>query len=233
MRAITRIAHDAGALVLWDLCHSAGAVPIELDAAGVDLAVGCTYKYLNGGPGSPAFLYVADRLQDELTPPIWGWFGQRDQFEMGEGFAPAQGIRRFLSGTPSVLAASAVEASVGLTAEAGLDRIRAKSVALTSLAIELADGELAGRGFTVGSPRDAAVRGGHVSLAHEDAYRICRALIEQEQVVPDFRQPDGLRLGFAPLTTRFVDVWEAFASIRRVVDEGLHLGYDTAKAAVT
>ncbi|HJQ04398.1 MAG TPA: kynureninase [Nocardioides sp.] len=233
LHEITRIAHAAGALVLWDLCHSAGAVPIDLDAAGVDLAVGCTYKYLNGGPGAPAFLYVASRLQDELTPPIWGWFGQADQFAMGPSFTPVAGIRRFLSGTPSILAGSAVEAGIELFAEAGIDRIRAKSVDLTSLAVSLYDEHLAALGFTLVTPRDAAARGGHVSVSHPEAYRICKALIELEDTVPDFREPDGLRLGFSPLTTRFVDVWDGIDSIRRIVEEKLYERVSSSRSAVT
>ncbi|HWU23931.1 MAG TPA: aminotransferase class V-fold PLP-dependent enzyme, partial [Nocardioides sp.] len=233
LHEITRIAHSAGALVLWDLCHSAGAVPVDLDAAGVDLAVGCTYKYLNGGPGAPAFLYVASRLQAELEPPIWGWFGQTDQFAMGPSFAPVPGIRRFLSGTPSILAGSAVEAGLELFAEAGIDRIRAKSVGLTSLTVSLYDEHLAGLGFTLVTPRDAGARGGHVSVSHPEAYRICRALIELEDTVPDFREPDGLRLGFSPLTTRFVDVWEGIDAIRRIVEERLYEQVSSSRSAVT
>jgi kynureninase len=233
LQAITRIAHDAGALVLWDLCHSAGAVPVDLDAAGVDLAVGCTYKYLNGGPGAPAFLYVARDLQDRLEPPIWGWFGQSDQFAMGPDFTPVAGIRRFLSGTPSVLAGSAVEAGIEVLAEAGIDRIRAKSVALTSLAVGLFDEHLAELGFTLVTPRDPDRRGGHVSISHPEAYRICKALIELEDTVPDFREPDGLRLGFSPLTTRFVDVWDAVDAIRRIVTERTYEQVSAARSAVT
>ncbi|MFF8469416.1 kynureninase [Streptomyces griseus] len=233
LREITRIAHDAGALVVWDLSHSVGSVPVDLDAAGVDLAVGCTYKYLNGGPGAPAFLYVRRELQDLLAQPIWGWYSQRDQFAMGPDYQPAQGIGRFLTGTPSVLAASAVETSVAVLAEAGIERIRAKSTALTSYFIELADAYLADHGFALASPREADARGGHVTLTHPDAYRICRVLIEQESTVPDFRTPDGLRVGLSPLTTRFIDVWNAVDAVRRVAAAGRHLEIDPRRLAVT
>jgi kynureninase len=230
---ITRAVHEAGALVLWDLSHAVGAVPLELDAAGVDLAVGCTYKYLNGGPGAPAFLYVRRDLQDSMVPPVWGWFGQRDQFAMGPGFAPLPGVDRFLSGTPSILGATAVEEGARLVEEAGIAAIRAKGVSLTSLAVTLADAWLAELGFGVASPRDPSLRGAHVSLAHPEAYRICRALVERAGVLPDFRAPDLLRLGFSPLTTRHVEVWDAFDRLRRLVATGVHLELPAARLPVT
>jgi kynureninase len=233
LAAITRVAHDAGALVLWDLSHSVGAVPIELDAARADLAVGCTYKYLNGGPGAPAFLYVRADLQEKLSQPIWGWYGQRDQFAMGAGYDPAPGMTRFLTGTPTILGAAAAESGAGLLAEAGIERLRAKSIKLSELAIALTDTWLVPLGFRLVSPRDARRRGSHVSLAHPEAYRICRTLIEQRNVIPDFRAPDRLRLGFAPITTRFVDIWDAFEAMRAVVADGSHLTADIASLPVT
>src|SRR6185437_9423458 len=178
MPAITRIAHDAGALALWDLCHSAGVVPIELEAAGADLAVGCTYKYLNGGPGAPAFLYVREALQATLRGPIWGWFGRRDKFAMGQGWEPEAGIGGFLAGTPAVLSLAAVEEGVALVAEAGIDRIRAKAVALTEYALELHDAWLAPLGCLVGSPRDPARRGGHVAIQNADAEALSSQLVD-------------------------------------------------------
>ena len=223
MAAINAVAAAAGTRVVWDLSHSAGAVPVELDAAGTDLAVGCTYKYLNGGPGAPAYLYVRRDVQEGMCPPIWGWFGQRDQFAMGQGYDPVPGVGRFLSGTPNVLGAVAVEEGVGLLAEAGIERLRAKGIALAELAVVLTDAWLTDLGFRVASPRDPLRRGSHVSLAHPDAYRICRALIQTQNVVPDFRAPDRLRLGFAPITTRFVDVWDAFDRLRRLVEKGSYL----------
>jgi kynureninase len=229
---VTRLAAAAGALVLWDLSHGAGAVPADLTAAGADLAVGCTYKYLNGGPGAPAFLYVRRELQDQLRQPIWGWFGQRDQFAMGPAYDPADGVDRFAVGTPPVLATAAVEVGARLTAEAGIDRLAAKGRLLTELVIALADAWLTGYGVTVASPRDAARRGAHVSLAHPQAWQLTQALIDRG-VVPDFRTPDRLRLGPAPLYTRFVDVWDAMDRLRAVLAEGAHAGYPTERARVT
>jgi kynureninase len=233
MAAINAVAHQAGALTLWDLCHSAGAVPVELDAGGTDLAVGCTYKYLNAGPGAPAFLYVRREHQARLRQPIWGWFGQRDQFAMGQGYDPAPDLSRFLVGTPFVPGIALVEEGVAVLAEAGIERLRAKGVALTELVVELHDAWLAPLGFTLASPRDASLRGTHVSLAHPDAYRVCQALIRSARVIPDFRPPDRIRLGPAPLTTRFVDVWDAMERLRRVVADGLHHGVDPARVRVT
>jgi kynureninase len=229
---VTRLARDAGALVLWDLSHGAGAVPADLTATGADLAVGCTYKYLNGGPGAPAFLYVRRELQEQLRQPIWGWFGQRDQFAMGAAYDPADGVDRFAVGTPPVLAMAAVEVGARLTAEAGIDRLAAKGQALTGLVIALADAHLAEHGVAVASPREAARRGSHVSLAHPQAWQLTQALIDRG-VVPDFRTPDRLRLGPAPLYTRFVDVWDAMDRLRSVLAEGAHLGYPTERARVT
>ncbi len=213
MVAISRLAHDAGALALWDLSHSAGVVPIELEAAGADLAVGCTYKYLNAGPGSPAFLYVRTARQAELRNPIQGWFGQREQFAMGQGYGAAPGIAGWLTGTPTIPALAAVEEGVRLVAEAGIDAIRAKSVALTEFAIELHDAWLAPLGFTLGSPRDPNRRGGHIALRHPDARRLCQSLIER-RIVPDFRAPDSIRLGLSPLSTSFGEVFAAAAALR-------------------
>ncbi len=213
MARITELAHDAGALTLWDLSHTAGSVPVALDADRADLAVGCTYKYLHGGPGAPAFLYARASLQPQLRQPIWGWLGRRDPFEMAPGYAPADGIRSLLSGTPPVLALSAVDEGVGLVAEAGMQQIRGKGIALTELAIELVDARLADAGVTIASPRDPSHRGAHVALAHPDAERLCARLIERG-VIPDFRRPDVIRFGLSPLTTRFVDVWDGVETLR-------------------
>lgn len=229
---VTRLAREAGALVVWDLSHGAGAVPADLTAAGADLAVGCTYKHLNGGPGAPAFLYVRRELQDQLRQPIWGWFGQRDQFAMGPVYDPAEGVDRFSVGTPPVLAMAAVEVGVRLTAEAGIHRICAKAQALTGLVVELADVWLAEHGVTVASPRDAARRGAHVSLAHPAAWQLTQALIDRG-VVPDFRTPDRLRLGPAPLYTRFVDVWDAMDRLRTVLSDRSYEGHPVERARVT
>ena len=216
MAEITGIAHDAGALVLWDLCHSAGSVPVELDACGADLAVGCTYKYLNAGPGAPAFLYVSRHLDGALRQPIQGWFGQREQFQMGPDYDPAPGIGRFLTGTPDISGTAAVEEGARLLADAGIDRLRDKGMRLTDYLIALADAWLAPLGCAVASPRDPARRGGHVCLRHPEAWRIGQALIH-EGVIGDYRTPDRLRLGPAPISTRYTDIWDAMDATRRIL----------------
>jgi kynureninase len=205
MAAITSAAHAAGALVLWDLCHSAGALPIELDAGDVDLAAGCTYKYLNGGPGSPAFGYVATRLQEELRQPIWGWMGAGDPFAMGPEYEPAKGMRKFISGTPPVLAMQPLKDMLELIAEAGLAAVRRKSVALTERAIALADERLAPLGAVLASPRDAAERGSHVTVDHPRFAEVTAA-VWKRGVIPDFRPPDGIRIGLSPLSTSFAEL---------------------------
>ncbi|MCC7362605.1 MAG: kynureninase [Anaerolineales bacterium] len=230
---LTAAAHAAGALVLWDLSHTVGALPVDLNAAGVDLAVGCTYKYLNGGPGAPAFLYVRRDLQDQLLNPIAGWFSQKDQFDMGLAYTPAPGLTRFLSGTPPLLSLAAIEPAVDLLLEAGLDRLRAKSVAQTEYLITLWEAWLAPLGVSLNSPRDPARRGSHVSLGHPDALRLDRALIEAMDVIPDFRYPDNLRLGVAPLYTRFVDLYDALDRLRTVLVERRHEQYPTERPIVT
>jgi kynureninase len=218
MAAITRAAHDAGALMLWDLCHSAGALPIELDACDVDLAAGCTYKYLNGGPGSPAFGYVAARLQEKLRQPVLGWMGASDPFAMGPAYEPATGIRKFISGTPPVLAMQPLKDMVELIAEAGLDEVRRKSVALTEQAIALADELLVPLGATVASPRDPAERGSHVTVDHPLFAEVTAALWEQG-VIPDFRPPDGIRIGLSPLSTSFAELERGVEAIARELRE--------------
>ncbi len=233
MAEITRQAHQTGALVLWDLSHSIGVVPIELDAWDVDFAIGCTYKYLNGGPGAPAFLYVNRRLQSEAISPIWGWFGQTRPFDFSLNYAPAPGIARFLAGTPPILSLLAIEPGVELILEAGIPAIRQKSIELTEYFIRLAQDKLFGRGFMLGSPRQAEERGSHVSLRHPEGYRINRALIEEMNIIPDFREPDNIRFGFAPLYTRFEDVWETVERLQRVVDERWYEKYPKTKLAVT
>ncbi len=216
---ISALAHDAGALTLWDLCHSVGSIPVQATACDLDLAVGCTYKYLSGGPGAPAFLYVRRELQDELRNPVQGWFGREDQFAMAQGYAAAPGIRAWLTGTSAVLGIVAVEEGVAIVAEGGIERIRAKGIALTEYAIGLHDAWLAPLGCDLGSPRDPRDRGAHVSIRHPDARRLCAALIAAG-IVPDFRAPDSIRLGLAPLYTRFVDVRKGLAELRRLIAEG-------------
>jgi kynureninase len=213
---LTRIAHDAGALVLWDLCHSAGVVPTELDAWGVDLAVGCTYKYLNGGPGSPAFLYVAERHQETLAQPIQGWMGAADPFLMGPTYVPAAGIRRFLSGTPAIVGMLALQDMLELVDEADIDNIRHKSTAITTYAVDVADELLAPLGVTVASPRDPDRRGGHVTLNHP-LMREATAALWQRDVIPDYRDPHGLRIGLSPLSTSYAEVRAGLETVREVL----------------
>ena len=214
MATINRLVDEAGALMLWDLSHSAGSVALSLDGDQADLAVGCTYKYLNGGPGAPAYMYVRRDLQSELRQPIWGWLGRRDPFEMAAGYEVAPGMQGFLSGTPPIFGLVAVDEGVRLIAEAGIDAIRAKGSALTEFAVALADALLADAGVGVASPRDPTRRGAHVALAHPDARGLCARLIEAGVIV-DFRRPDVIRLGLSPFTTRFVDVWDAVEALRR------------------
>jgi len=232
-QGITEQAHQAGALVLWDLSHAAGAVPVELDAWNVDLAVGCTYKYLNGGPGSPAYLYVRKELQDTLQIPIWGWWAQHSPFDFDLDFTPAQGMNRFLVSSPPVLSMLAMESSVEVLLKAGMERLRRKSVAQTDYMIALNDHFLAPLGFTLGSPRSVEQRGSHISLRHPEGYRINRALIEAMNLIPDFRDPDNLRLGIAPIYTRYVEIWEAVQRIRRVMEERIFERYSDQRLAVT
>jgi kynureninase len=231
MEAIARAA--APAPVLWDLSHSAGAVAVELERRGVELAVGCTYKYLNAGPGAPAFLYAREELQAKLRTPIQGWFGQREQFRMERPYDPEPGIAGFLAGTPPVLALAAVEEGAKLVGEAGVEALRAKAIALTGLIVELHDELLAPLGFKLASPRDPARRGAHVSLCHPEAWPICRALIERARVIPDFRGPDSIRLGVPPLYTRFVDVYDALERLRALVERGEQREIDPGELRVT
>ncbi len=233
MAAVTALAHQAGALALWDLSHSAGAVPVNLNGANADLAVGCTYKYLNGGPGAPAFLYVRRDLQDSLRNPTAGWFGQQAPFDFGLDYQPAAGLRRMLTGTPPVLSLAAIEPGVDLLLEAGMDLVRAKSVQQTEYLITLHENLLQPLGFQLNSPRDAARRGSHVSLGHPDGWRINRALIEQMQVLPDFRAPDNIRLGITPLYTSFNEIHQAMQRLHTVVAERLYQRYPAERPAVT
>ena len=233
IEALTRVAHEAEALVLWDLSHCTGVVPLQLDAWGVDFAVGCTYKYLNGGPGSPAYLYVRRELLESLKSGLYGWWGHRAPFDFDLDFQAADGIAQFLVGTPPVLSMMAIEPALQVVARAGIESIREKSILLTEYLIALQDSILAPLGFSLGSPRLNSQRGSHVSLRHVDGYRICQALIHEMKVIPDFREPDNIRLGLAPLYTSFVDVWQAVNRTRQVVAQGKYLGYSTDRQTVT
>jgi kynureninase len=230
---VERITRESPAPVIWDLSHSAGAVAIELGKWGVELAVGCSYKYLNAGPGAPAYLYIAAGRQAELRTPIQGWFGQRDQFEMERAYDPEPGVRGFLAGTPPILGLAAVEEGAKLIAEAGVSELEQKSRRLTALAVELHDDWLAPLGFELGTPRDPARRAGHISLRRADAWPITRGLIERAHVIPDFRGPDSIRLGLPPLYTRFVDVYDALARLRTLVEDGAYTELKPAPRRVT
>jgi kynureninase len=214
--ALTRVTHDAGALILWDLCHSVGSVPLALDEWGVDLAVGCTYKYLNGGPGAPAFAYVAERHLDELTQPIQGWMGHADPFLMPPGFEPAKGVRRFLSGTPAILAMQPMSDMLDLIEAVGIEAVRQKSVALTEYAIAIADQDLLPLDVELGSPRDPDRRGGHVTLNHPRMREVTEALW-RDDVIPDYREPNGLRVGLSPLSTSFYEVRRGLAAVAQAL----------------
>jgi len=237
MERVTDLAHQAGALALWDLCHSVGAVPLKLNEWGVDLAVGCTYKYLNGGPGSPAFLYVHQDLQEELMQPIWGWFAAKSPFDFELEFNPADGINRFQISTPQVFSMLGIEPALDILNEAKIDRLRAKSVLQAEYLIYLTREWLTPLGFRIGSPLDAARRGSHVSLRHSEGYRISRALIEAEtpalRVIPDFRTPDNIRLGITPLYTSFADIHRALERMREIVAEKVYESYSKERLAVT
>jgi kynureninase len=214
---VTSAAHRAGALTLWDLSHAAGVVPLDLDGAGADLAVGCTYKYLNGGPGAPAWLYVRAGLQAMLRQPVWGWWGQRDPFSMGADYDPAEGIDRFLAGTPPVLGIASVDAGIAPLLSAGIPAIWAKARRLVSLLGQRAEELLVPLGAKIASPSAADRRGGHIAISHPGSLGAARLLIERGLVVPDFRPPDVLRLAPVALYTSFVEVWDAAERIATVL----------------
>ncbi|MCP4416569.1 MAG: kynureninase [Chloroflexi bacterium] len=233
LTAVTQLAHNAGALMLWDMSHSVGSVTADLHAANVPLAVGCTYKYLNGGPGSPAFLYIQREWQSRLNNPITGWMGHSDMFEFSLDYQRDVGLRHFLTGTPPILSTALIEPGADLLLAAGMEAIRAKSVQQTSYLIDLWRVWLEPLGFGLKSPMDAAVRGSHVSLAHADGWRISQALINEMQVIPDFRAPNIIRFGIAPIYTRFSDIYEAMSRLRQVMEQKLYERYSLAENVVT
>jgi kynureninase len=233
MPTITAAAHEAGALMLWDLSHSVGSVPVDLRAAQVDLAVGCCYKYLNGGPGAPAFLYIRRDLQDLLRNPIAGWMGQRGLFDFELKYQPAAGLRHFLTGTYPVVSLSLIESGVDLLLEAGLDNLRAKSQRQSEYLINLWEEFLKPLGFTLNTPREAEIRGSHVSLGHIEGLRIDQALIYEMNVLPDFRPPDTIRLGIAPIYTTYRDIHTAVIRMQQVVIDRLYEKYPSQAPTVT
>jgi kynureninase len=220
IKSITDQVRAIGALVVWDASHAVGAIELNLDANGVDLCVGCTYKYGNSGPGSPAWLYVSKKIQKELQVPIQGWFAQDAQFEMGPIFERAQNIRGFQIASPSLIGIRCVQTSFSMIKEAGIDAIAKKAALGTQMMIDLYDAWLAPLGFELNTSRDAKERGGHISLVHPDAAQICVAMREISNVIPDYRTPNSIRLAISPLPTSFVEVWDGFARTRDLVASG-------------
>jgi kynureninase len=225
LKAVNRAAQEKGVLVVWDFSHSVGAIPIDVAAEGVDIAVGCTYKYLNGGPGAPAFIYVSSE-RSALSNPISGWFGSDKPFDFDYQSSPAEGIERFLTGTPHVVSAALIQPGIELLLEAGMDSVYEKSVRLTERFIDLCDEQLARFSFEVATPRDPASRGSHVAVVHPQAQAVGLALRNEQSVIPDFRPPDLLRFGFAPLYVSFADV---DSTVKRIVDVAEGGGIDRWK----
>lgn len=217
MAELTRRAHETGALAMWDLAHSAGALPVDLNGVAADLAVGCGYKYLNGGPGAPAYLYVARKWQNAFSQPLSGWMGHATPFAFDPIYEPTAGVGRYLCGTPAILSMIALECGVDMLLEADMQQIRAKSLALTDLFIQLVEERCAGHDLTLATPRDHARRGSQVSFRHPEGYALMQALIAAD-VIGDFRAPDIVRFGFTPLYTRFVDIWDAVERLTHIFD---------------
>ncbi len=237
MEQVTELAHAKGALVLWDLSHSVGVVPVNLNGAGADLAVGCTYKYLNGGPGSPAFLYVKRELQERLENPIQGWFGDLNPFDFHLHYRESEGIRKFLAGTPPVISISGLEPALDLILDAGMDRIRQKSESQSEYLLSLVRELLSDKGIGVGSPVLSERRGSHISLKHKEAYRICKALSDPEVgdgvVIPDFREPNNIRLGISPLYTSYEEIYRAIMQLNEIITNELYEKYALTRDRVT
>lgn len=237
MDRVTELAHMHGALVLWDLSHSVGVVPVSLKKANADLAIGCTYKYLNGGPGSPAFLYVRKDLQEKLVNPIQGWFGDQNPFDFNLHYRQSAGIRKYLTGTPPVISVSGLEPALDMILDAGIGAVRKKSVTQTEYLISLAREWLYKEGFRLGSPEYAEKRGSHVSLKHAEAYRINKALMDSgvgnRVVIPDFREPNNIRLGIAPLYTSFEEIYSAMDKLRQIMEHKIYEKYPKTKDTVT
>jgi len=237
MERVTELAHLHDALVLWDLSHSVGVLPVSLNKAGADLAVGCTYKYLNGGPGSPAFLYVKRALQDQLENPIQGWFGEQNPFEFNLHYRKSEGISKFLTGTPPVISISGLEPALDMILKAGIGTIREKSVSQSQYLISLAREWLLEEGFRLGSPEFAERRGSHISLKHAEGYRICKALADPDVgdcvVIPDFREPNNIRFGISPLYTSYEDILCAMVKLKTIISEKLYKNYPLDREQVT
>ncbi len=237
LQRVTELAHLQGSMILWDLSHSVGVVPISLRKSNVDLAIGSTYKFLNGGPGSPAFLYIRRDLQDQMENPIQGWFGDRQPFEFNLHYRPAEGIRRFLTGTPPVISVSGLEPAIDMILDAGIGALRKKSLLQGEYLISLAKEWLSPHGFRLGSPEVGEKRGSHVTLKHAEAYRISRALIDPEVggqvVLPDFREPNNLRFGITPLYTTYEEIHRAMKQVQMIMKEGSYKKYPRRREMVT
>jgi len=231
MQAVSALAHAAGALIVWDLCHSVGAVPVDLNADGADLAVGCTYKYLNGGPGSPAFIWVPKKHQAAFQQPLSGWWGHANPFAMAPSFAPTDGIGRALCGTQPVASLAMVECGLDVFAQTSMAALRAKSLALTDLFIALVEQRCAAHPLQLVTPREHARRGSQVSFAHPHGYAVMSALIARG-VIGDYREPSIMRFGFTPLYTSFADVWDAVEILREILDNKAY-DVDAKRDAVT
>ena len=237
MATITQKVQEKGARMIWDLSHSTGAVPVDLNGSNADLAIGCTYKYLNGGPGSIAFLYIRKDLQAILTNPIWGWFADHDPFDFHLEFRPSRDIKRFQTSSPPILSLKAVEPGVDMVLEAGIDNLRRKSLQQSTLLIRLFDQMLFQHGFQLGSPRDAKERGSHVSLKHPEAFRICQAMIHPPDgglsIIPDFRAPDNIRIGIAPLYNTFEEIFLTVARLNEIMEKKIFEKVSGVKSRVT
>lgn len=233
MADLTREVQEHKGMALWDISHSIGVVPVDLGGSGVELAVGCTYKYLNGGPGAPAFLFVRKDMQEALDSPIHGWFGRHRPFDFETSYQPAHGIGRFLAGTPPILSMAVAEPGIDMVLDAGVPNLREKSLAQTEFLIRLYDAFLERHGFALGSPREPQSRGSHVTFRHNLALAIDQALIHRVSVIPDFRTPDAIRFGISPLYTSFADIYEAVVRLCTVMTEGLYRPYLDSAPTVT
>lgn len=238
MKSINNIAHNKNSLVIWDLSHAAGATTIKLNETNTDMAVGCTYKYLNGGPGAPAFLYVRKHLQDKLTNPIWSWFAHQKPFDFNPNFIETSGIQKFAISTPSILSLGAIEPGLDIILDAGMSTIEVKSKKQSAFLIELIKEYLIPLKFEIASPLDESQRGSHISITHDESYRINRAMIGPKDkstkiVIPDFRPPNLIRIGITPLYTSYLDLYEAIIRITEIVTTKEFENYSTEKLTVT
>lgn len=233
IKELTDLVRASGALMIWDASHAVGAVDMQFDRDGVDLAVGCTYKYGNSGPGSPAWLYVSKRIQAELLLPIQGWFAQRNQFLMGSKFEQAQGMRGFQIASPSIIGLLCIDEGFGMIEQATITRINAKASTGTDMMIKLFDQWLAPLGFELVTPRDSTLRGGHISIYHPDAAQIARGLRDDMKVIPDYRAPNSIRVAISPLATSYVEVFDGFERIRDYTESGKYKGLDLSNVKVS